>query len=888
MISGIAVNPDPTNIDPTLTFTATDAANKVAVVEYYLDTYPDASAVWSSVVSPLVTTTNVTTTIDITTLEEGEHIVFARAKDNIGNWGDPQQTRFMVDKTPILVSIEEPEDEAVFAVNDVTVTGYALDSTVAISEVSYSLDGATPTSVTITEGTLGVNLLVKFEAPNTGLSDGPHTVVVTAVDTAANVGSGAVTFTVDTIAPSIILNPIAATSVDTIHITGSATDNMTGVAIVKWAVTPATTATPGSPTWKWDWFEAGVVDQFWGDLEEDYSFYAIFTEECEHIIWAKAVDAVGHVTYTSFGIDVDLYGPTVKSVDLNPVPTNENLTTLLTVEIESNKHDIVGYEWWIDGNDPGQGSGTWIGVTPSLNITETTTIASSVVVALSEGEHVIYVRAKDSFGNWSTWDETFGLGYLNYEEFSVDRSPMDLDWVIKPPYYCSSATVLFRGEADDSTSVITNFEYRYLLAGSTWTTWADITPAPVDGGYNELYEEFELELTLIPDGEYTVEVRCTDSAENQNVIDYTFIVDTTAPEISLMVKPIPEPGPLDGDVYENPIRLLTTVSDVTTWVNIMEYEITDADGGTTNVVESYLFEANPQQYNPWDMTKPIELFPYEETTILIRATDRAGNFATKTIVLTYVIPDVTKVIGKSGGTLEAPDGSKIVIPAGALERDTLINIHIPTEASLPSVEDECLYPTRFARIFSPEDLVFLKWVTITVPYYDYEIERLANDVYDLNPTEFENKLRLYYWDDMRWHRTDSEVDTANNLITAHVNHNGLFRIMSDYCAAVTGFKLYVTNNPFSPNGDGIKDQTIFKYKLPEDGKVTIKIYDMTGDLVRVLAENEEQVTGYYHEVVWTGENDFATYIGSGIYIFKFDFTANGTTETVIKPVGLIK
>ena len=63
---------------------------------------------------------------------------------------------------------------------------------------------------------------------------------------------------------------------------------------------------------------------------------------------------------------------------------------------------------------------------------------------------------------------------------------------------------------------------------------------------------------------------------------------------------------------------------------------------------------------------------------------------------------------------------------------------------------------------------------------------------------------------------------------------------------------------------------------------------MTGDLVRVLAEDEEQVTGYYHEVVWTGENDFATYVGSGIYLFKFDFTANGTTETVIKPIGVIK
>ena len=75
---------------------------------------------------------------------------------------------------------------------------------------------------------------------------------------------------------------------------------MTGVAIVKWAVTPTTALTPGSASWIWDWYEAGVVDQFWGDTEEDYSFYVTFLEECEHIIWVKAVDAVGHVTYTNF------------------------------------------------------------------------------------------------------------------------------------------------------------------------------------------------------------------------------------------------------------------------------------------------------------------------------------------------------------------------------------------------------------------------------------------------------------------------------------------------------------------------------------------------------------------------------------------------------------
>jgi hypothetical protein len=372
------------------------------------------------------------------------------------------------------------------------------------------------------------------------------------------------------------------------------------------------------------------------------------------------------------------------------------------------------------------------------------------------------------------------------------------------------------------------------------------------------------------------------------MLRYWLTIDTVAPMLSLKVWPIPVPGLLVGEVYQEEARVLSVASDITTWVTIQEYEVTDALGGTENVDESYLFKPNVNELNPWELTQKFLLFPYEETTILVTVTDRAGNKASDTAVLTYIIPDVTKVIGKAGGTVESPDGSKIEIPAGALQRDTLIDIHLPFEEELPSVEEDCRYRTRFARIFSPEELVYLKWVEITVPYYDFEIERLANDVFDLDPVEFEENLTLFYWDGMKWHRVDSEVDTVANVLTARVNHNGLFCVMADYCEATEGFQVYLTANPFSPNADGRKDQTIFKYKLPEDGDVSLHVYDMTGDLVRTLAEDEPEEAGCWHELAWTGENDFATYVGSGIYLFKFEFTGPTTHKVVVKPVGVIR
>jgi hypothetical protein len=66
-------------------------------------------------------------------------------------------------------------------------------------------------------------------------------------------------------------------------------------------------------------------------------------------------------------------------------------------------------------------------------------------------------------------------------------------------------------------------------------------------------------------------------------------------------------------------------------------------------------------------------------------------------------------------------------------------------------------------------------------------------------------------------------------------------------------------NPYNLN-------TQIGYQLPQAGKVTLTIYNVRGQLVRTLV-NEQKPAGY-HSVIWDGKSDNGMQVSSGIYFYK--------------------
>ena len=74
------------------------------------------------------------------------------------------------------------------------------------------------------------------------------------------------------------------------------------------------------------------------------------------------------------------------------------------------------------------------------------------------------------------------------------------------------------------------------------------------------------------------------------------------------------------------------------------------------------------------------------------------------------------------------------------------------------------------------------------------------------------------------------------------------------------FKLYQNYpNPFNP-------ETKIKFSLPEQGHVSIKVFNIYGQLIKILADKDFH-TGY-HTVIWDGIDEVGNKVTSGTYLYQ--------------------
>ncbi|MFO7654102.1 MAG: T9SS type A sorting domain-containing protein [Candidatus Krumholzibacteriia bacterium] len=83
-------------------------------------------------------------------------------------------------------------------------------------------------------------------------------------------------------------------------------------------------------------------------------------------------------------------------------------------------------------------------------------------------------------------------------------------------------------------------------------------------------------------------------------------------------------------------------------------------------------------------------------------------------------------------------------------------------------------------------------------------------------------------------------------------------------------------NPFNPN-------TTIEFTLPRAGAVSMKIYNVKGELVRTLL-NDVQMAADAHKIVWEGDNDQGGKVASGVYFYEV--RSNGQTR--INKMALVK
>ena len=84
-------------------------------------------------------------------------------------------------------------------------------------------------------------------------------------------------------------------------------------------------------------------------------------------------------------------------------------------------------------------------------------------------------------------------------------------------------------------------------------------------------------------------------------------------------------------------------------------------------------------------------------------------------------------------------------------------------------------------------------------------------------------------------------------------------------------------NPAFPNP--FNNSTKITYGVPEPAKISLKIYDVRGRLVRTLVAGEK-AAGHYH-TYWNGRNDLGEAVASGVYFLRLETTYLSRTRRIL-------
>ncbi|WP_228153352.1 Ig-like domain-containing protein, partial [Acinetobacter seifertii] len=197
------------------------------------------------------------------------------------------------------------------------------------------------------------------------LTDGPHTVTVTATDPAGNVGTTNAVVTVDTTAPVVALNDVL-TNDSTPALTGTVTDPTATVVVTVDGVNyPATNN--GDGTWT-------LADNTLPALTDG-----------PHTVTVTATDPADNVGTTNAVVTVDTTAPVVA---LNDVLTNDS-TPALTGTVNDPTAKVVVTVDGVNYPATNNGDGTW-------------TLADNTLPVLADGPHTVTVTATDPAGNVGT------------------------------------------------------------------------------------------------------------------------------------------------------------------------------------------------------------------------------------------------------------------------------------------------------------------------------------------------------------------------------------------------------------------------------------------------------------------------------------------------------
>ncbi|MBQ4830231.1 Ig-like domain repeat protein, partial [Alteromonas sp. MMG017] len=473
---------------PSLTLDAQTVGNDTTPTLTGTTDLPSGSTVTISVTDSAGTTQTIVATVDSdgnfsatvpTAMAEGDYTVTAFATDTGGNAASVTDNNGSIDVTPPIISVDAPD-----ATNDVTPTINGSSDLPTGSAITLTVTDSAGNIQTLT-ATIDSDGNFSVEVPLT-MSEGDFTVTATATDEAGNSASANTTGSIDTLAPSLTLDPQGNSNDTTPTISGT-TDLPEG-SFVTISVTDST----------------GHVQEIQATVDADGNFSADIpgaVSEGNYSVEVTATDDAGNTAViTSNAGNIDTTAP---ELSLNPLTPQNNTTPTVS-----------------GTSDLPEGITVTITVIDSQGDTQTlfATVDSDgnfsvdITTPLPEGDYTITASATDEAGNSSSVAETGG---------SVDTTAPTVS--LTPQGTGSDSTPAISGTTDlpsGSTVSITVTD----SAGNSQTFTASVDD---NGNFNTDVPD------ALADGDFVVTATAIDEAGNSASDSANGTIDANAPTLTL-------------------------------------------------------------------------------------------------------------------------------------------------------------------------------------------------------------------------------------------------------------------------------------------------------------------------------------------------------------------
>jgi len=341
----------------------------------------------------------------------GEHTVYVHGQDAAGNWGAFRSvtiTGETVGPNSTSVSLSHNPNNGTM---DMALRGTGNDTATggnAVIAAEFTIDGGGATAAVVSPpGAVVAGLSATIPASTLGaLGEGTHTLAVRSQDSQNNWGAAtAFDLVIDKTGPGtsgIALSPNPNNgqqpvniSVFAVRVTANFADGASNIVAAEGFIDAVGNNGQGFIFLPSD----GLFN---ASSETGYSDIPLTTVNLlspgNHTIYVHGKDAAGNWgPVSTANLFIDKGQPTVSAATASPNPTLGAASVTLTATATDAEGAITTAEWFV-GIDPGNGNGTPMSITGAgpYNLS-----AAISVSTWANADYTLYVRVKDSAGNWS-------------------------------------------------------------------------------------------------------------------------------------------------------------------------------------------------------------------------------------------------------------------------------------------------------------------------------------------------------------------------------------------------------------------------------------------------------------------------------------------------------